>query len=589
MGTVAALDPFIRGRYAYMDQLEALDGCRPQPRELQLLPEQWSRVTTPLKSEEWEKELRDLPDRHCAELLIRGISEGFRLGFAYTDHKCRSARENMLSATSNPQVIEEYLGNEVALGRVVGPVENLDVQISRFGVIPKGHQKGKWRLILDLSHPENNSVNDGIDSDLCSLSYASVSHAARLVIARGKGCLLAKLDLESAYRMVPVHPEDRPLLGMKWKGRVWMDTTLPFGLRSAPIIFNMLADCLQWIFRRHSESDVIHYLDDFLFVGAPASGECGRSLQQAIALCQRLGVKISHKKLEGPTVSLAFLGLQLDTEKMEVRLPEDKMSRLKQLLAEWRTRRTCTKRELLSLLGVLHHACQVVPSGRSFLRRMIELAKVAKQLHHHIRLNADFRSDLEWWILFLPRWNGVGMLTTLCDCPHSVEITSDASGSWGCGAFSSTCQWFQFPWPSEWAEVHITIKELVPIVFSCALWGHRWKGESVLAYTDNAAVVSIVNSGKSKDRLAMHLMRCSFFFMAEGEYTLKATHVEGKSNVAADALSRNRLPIFFLQVPAAGEHPTPIPQSLIDMLITARPDWTSPEWRRLFSTSSRRD
>ena len=303
---VTAIDPFERGRYAYMDQLEALDRCRPQPRDLVALPEKWSRVTTPLKSEEWERELKDLPDRRCAEFVIRGISEGFRLGFGYASHSCRSAQVNMLSATTNPQVIEEYLGNEVALGRVVGPVENLKVQISRFGVIPKGHQKGKWRLILDLSHPVSGSVNDGIDSDLCSLSYTSVSHVAKLVVARGKGCLLAKLDLESAYRMVPVHPEDRLLLGMKWKGSVWMDTTLPFGLRSAPIIFNVVADCLQWMFRRHSQGDVIHYLDDFLFVGAPSTEECGRLLHQAIGLCQRLGVRISLKKLEGPVSSLSF-------------------------------------------------------------------------------------------------------------------------------------------------------------------------------------------------------------------------------------------------------------------------------------------
>ena len=72
-------------------------------------------------------------------------------------------------------------------------------------------------------------------------------------------------------------------------------------------------------------------------------------------------------------------------------------------------------------------------------------------------------------------------------------------------------------------------------------------------------------------------MRCLFSFMVEGEYTLKVTHVEGKSNVAADALSRNRLSIFFLQVAAAEEHFTPIPQSLVDMLITSRPDWTLPE------------
>ena len=532
-------------------------------------------------------ELRDLPDRRCAEFLVKGISEGFRLGFDYANHQCTRARENMMSAGKHPQVIEEYLSNEISLGRVVGPVdvESLPVQISRFGVIPKGHQSGKWRLILDLSHPEDRSVNDGITPELCSLSYTSVDDAARMVMEEGRGALLAKLDLESAYRMIPVHPADRPLLGMEWKGKVWLDTTLPFGLRSAPKLFNMMADCLQWIFQKHGIGKVIHYLDDYLFVGPPSSRVCGRALQQAISICQRLGVKLSLRKLEGPIISLSFLGIQLDTEKLEVRLPDDKMCRLGQLLAEWKQRHTCTKRELLSLLGVLHHACQVVRPGRTFLRQMIELSKVVKHPHHHIRLNTEFRSDLEWWILFLPRWNGVGMLTSLYSRPHTVSITSDASGSWGCGAFSSANQWYQLPLPVEWANVHITVKELLPVVISCALWGHRWAGESVLAYTDNAAVVAIVNSGRSKDKLAMHLMRCLFFFMARGEYTLKATHIAGKSNVAADALSRNRLPLFRLQVPTAEEHPTPIPPPLVEMLVTIKPDWMSHEWRRLFSIS----
>ena len=223
------------------------------------------------------------------------------------------------------------------------------------------------------------------------------------------------------------------------------------------------------------------------------------------------------------------------------------------LLLEWRQKQNCTKRELLSLMGVLHHTCQVVRPGLTFLRQMIELSKVVKQPYHHLRLNTEFRSDLEWWILFLPRWNGVSMLTSLYSRPHTVSITSDASGSWGCGAFSSTNQWFQLQLPVEWASVHITVKELLPIVISSALWGHRWAGESVLAYTD------IVNSGRSKDKLAMHLMRCLFFFMARGEYLLRATHVKGKENIAADALSRNRLSLFRMQVPADVERPTPIP------------------------------
>ena len=149
-------------------------------------------------------------------------------------------------------------------------------------MIPKGHQKGRWRLILDLSHPEGKSVNSGIDQRICSLVYTSVDSAARQIVSLGRGTHLAKLDLESAYRMLPIHPDDRPLLGMKWRDRVWIDTTLPFGLRSAPKIFNVMADCLQWILENKGSCKVIHYLDDFLFMGEPGSQQCGESLQLAL-------------------------------------------------------------------------------------------------------------------------------------------------------------------------------------------------------------------------------------------------------------------------------------------------------------------
>ena len=82
---------------------------------------------------------------------------------------------------------------------------------------------------LKHSYPAGNSVNDGIEPEVCSLHYTSVDEAARLVDSLGMGAQLAKFDLESAYRIVPVHPDDRPLLGMAWKGCWYMDTTLPSG------------------------------------------------------------------------------------------------------------------------------------------------------------------------------------------------------------------------------------------------------------------------------------------------------------------------------------------------------------------------
>lgn len=139
-------------------------------------------------------------------------------------------------------------------------------------------------------------------------------------------------------------------------------------------------------------------------------GECGEGLQQALALCEELGAQVSREKLEGPGTSIVFLGILLDTTNLELRLPNDKLQRLRQLIQVWKGKRSCTKRDLLSLIGQLQHTCKVVHPGRTFLRSMIELSTVAKQLHHHISLNRGFKSDLEWWALFLPTWNGITMM-----------------------------------------------------------------------------------------------------------------------------------------------------------------------------------
>ena len=97
----------------------------------------------------------------------------------------------------------------------------MEIHINRFGVILKGHQTAKWRFIVDMSHTEGHSVNDGIDPALCSLSYTTVEMAAQRVLSLGK------LDLKSAYQMVPVHPDDRDLLGIKWRGKVWLTWHYP--------------------------------------------------------------------------------------------------------------------------------------------------------------------------------------------------------------------------------------------------------------------------------------------------------------------------------------------------------------------------
>ena len=417
-------------KYKYIQDLTALDTCRPKP----LGATGKGPVCTPLKTAAWEQAMQEHPDPDFVDYLVRGMRQGFRIGFNRYACQLKSAKSNMRSVADAPEVVQSYIAKELAEGRVVGPWPVASklaegVHVSRFGVIPKSHQPGKWRLIVDLSHPPGHSVNDGVDPDLCSLVYASVDQAASIILGLGHRSVLAKLDVASAYRIIPVHPEDQPLLGTKWRGEVYVDVALPFGLRSAPKIFSAVADGLEWILQSRGSCRLIHYLDDFLFMAEPGSEACKSSLELAVQSCAELGVPLAMEKLEGPDTSLTFLGIVIDTVKLELRLPEEKLRRLEVLMQEWHVKRSCKKKELLSLIGQLQHAIRIVKPGRPFLRRMVNLSMSVTELHHHIRLRAGFRSDLQWWSLFVRKWNGICMMTSLGRSAHKVSVTSDASGS----------------------------------------------------------------------------------------------------------------------------------------------------------------
>ena len=436
---------------------------------------------------------------------------------------------------------------------------------------------------MDLSHQEDQSVNDGISESRCSLLYVSVEEAARTVLELERGTRMAKVDIRNAYRNIPVHPDDRWLLGMSWRRGIFIDAVLPFGLRSAHKIFNSVADALQWIVRNVGVKKVFHYLDDFLVLGAPGSEECADGLTTLLGLTEWLGFPVATEKVEEPTTRLTFLGIEIDSESLTLTFTEEKLVHvaLKTLLFSWKDCRWCRKTELQSLAGKLQHACKVVRPGRSFLRRVFEQLKGTHHNHHHIRLNRAIRSDLIWWDLFLDSWNGVSLLRPARLMHPDHNIYTDTSGSVGCGAVWAQ-QWFQFEWPQEYAIVPKAPKEFLPIMMACVVWGHAWQGRVVHVHTDNEAVVAVVNSGYSKDPQIMHLVRRLFFVLATWDISLYSHHIAGVLNTVADAISRNNIPLLYSKVPGADPMPTTIPAELVELLVTSQPDWTLPSWGNLF-------
>ena len=141
----------------------------------------------------------------------------------------------------------------------------------------------------------------------------------------GRETQMAKIDLKDAYRLAPIHPHDHYLLTVSWRGQAYVDHFLSFGLRSAPKIFTAVADALSWALYQRGIQHQLHYLIDLLLLGRPMSNKAAYYLSQMLDLMNELGVPIATQKIEGPATILTFLGILIDSQALQLRLPTDKL------------------------------------------------------------------------------------------------------------------------------------------------------------------------------------------------------------------------------------------------------------------------
>ena len=527
-------------------------------------------VSTPINVNILEEELSSHPDRNFVNSLVNCLRYGTHVGYN-GPQKSRVSR-NLISATQHPDVVSSNISKEVNLGRVAGPFASSPLphlQCHPVGVVPKKHSS-EWRTIYHLSYPEGDSINDHIPKDPYALQYVRVDDAIRILKSLGSGSFMAKTDLKSAFRLIPVHPDDWNLLGIYWKSQYYVDLYLPFGLRSAPFLFNQLSDALEWILKNnYGLKHVLHILDDF-FIAEPSRWQCLTSFSTLLRLFMSVHAPVVASKTLGPSQVLEFMGIELDSVRMEARLPEDKLLRTRELLHSFTKRRSVRLIELQSLIGTLQFACKAVVPGRTFLQRMINLTRGVPSRFHHIRLNKEFFKDLTMWKAFLAGWNGRSFFldTTITPSPD-MELYTDASGSVGFGGYFNG-KWFQGKWLphmqlNKERGISIEWQELFPIVVACAIWYPYFSGKRIQFWCDNESVVAIINSGHSRAPRIMDLLRFLVLISMKHHFFVRARHVPGVSNEIADALSRFQVARFWAAAPTAEGIPCTIPPLLMTL------------------------
>ena len=520
-------------------------------------PADQQKLVTPIRPLQLERELVKYPDKGFVGQLLHNITLGCCIGFE-GPHYAHTAK-HLPTAHTHADIITSALAKECSAGRMAGPYSQQPVpnlRCSGLGVVPK--KDGGWRVIYHLSAPHGSSINDHINPSRFPLHYRTIDAAISIINRLGPGTLMGKLDLRNAFRLIPVRKEDWHLLGIHWQGQWYLDKCLPFGLRSSPALFNQLAEALEWILHNnYAVTHIIHYLDDFFTAGPPSSDVCQNSMDAMTQVCATLNVPIKLEKTEGPATSLTFLGISLDSVAMKASITPERKAELAAAITALQGKHTCTKRQLLSLIGKLAFACKVVPPGRIFLRRLIDLSTTVGPLHHHVTLNNEARADLHWWCIFLPDWPGSSLLLeSHWSRAPDMELYTDASNL-GYGAFWAG-RWFSEPWPHTHLGFPIAWKELYAILVACSTWGEAWQRKRILFHCDNASVVAIWQTGSCKSRPLMTLVRTLFFIAAKGNFHISITHIAGVRNCIADHLSRLSMQGFRQLAPAANLLPTPV-------------------------------
>ena len=485
-----------------------------------------------------EKELKDYGDKN----LIKFLKYGFPVDHD-GKHGTSALRKNHAGATEFGKHVDALVNKEVKLGATLGPLKRVDFDgkycISPLNSVPKKDAENR-RLILDLSHPDENSVNDGIKKDYYlgeydKLQFPSVDNLVEQIMKIGKGAKVFKVDLSRAYRQIGIDPADVPLLGFYWNGAYFFDVVLSMGGRNSARSCQKVTSAVVFIFFNNGFF-AVNYLDDL--GGVETDERAEEAFMKLREIINLFGLQEAEEKASPPATRMTFLGLQVDSILFTLTIPQEKLLEIREECGRWKEKAMATLKEVQTLAGLLNFASRCVKSGRVYLSRILNFLREFKGKNQARVVPIETKQDIDWWYEFIVVFNGVSFMNELhWDLPD-FTMASDSCLTGG-GAFFQG-RFIHWKYTSQILEKKwdINILELLMIVLAVQKWGNLVQRKKLIFNCDNKNAVTWINSSNAKNRVAQACLRRLHFLMGINSIELKANFISGKSNRIPDFLSR---------------------------------------------------
>ena len=498
------------------------EGCRiPIPTAIR-----WDRIEAALGGEATPKELRVL------ELLKFGMPINCQVGYGV-----QKQQKNHFSALCHKQAMVEYLVSSTRSQALLGPFKQPPIPglcFSPLMSVPK--EDNKRRVIVNFSFPPGTSVNDGIPKD-SYLSFdvefclPSVQSMVSRINELGPGCLLFKRDLRGAFRQFSVDPGDLGLTGVSWEGKVYLDTRLAMGLRSAAYCCQSVTEIIAKLVNK--KAHVLVYLDDF--GGAEHAGRAHDAFKFLGECLDHCGLEESPDKAVAPTTNMDWLGVNFDTLDWTMALRPGKLLELLEWLPKLLRLKRVKKVLLQKVLGNLVWASAVIRAGVVFFNRLLVLVRKLKRSNHSIHFSSEAKKDVAWWLKTLESYRGKSRIPPTVWTPlesFSTDASLDGFGMvWGCRALAGI-------FPFEMESLDITKKEMLAVMVAVKHWFSELANLKVKIFVDNQACVALLNYGITRSSFLASCLREVQFYLAKYNIEVKAEYIPSKQNCLADLCSR---------------------------------------------------